>query len=101
MRACVLGDLYIFRQASVRTGICVFHTTSTQAAWCAHSCRTFAERSLLHRQAGHSQWAASKSTQTGQTYPYKHAEQFNTFRETISNKMCILCAACHASLRVL
>ena len=29
---------------------------------------------LLHRQAGHSQWAAMRSTQMGQTYPHKHAK---------------------------
>ena len=27
----------------------------------------------LHRQAGHTQWAAIRSNQTGQTYPHKHA----------------------------
>ena len=26
----------------------------------------------VHRQAGHTQWAAIQSNQTGQTYPHKH-----------------------------
>ena len=35
--------------------------------------RAAASHMCLHRQAGHTQWAAIRSNQTGQTYPHKHA----------------------------
>ena len=41
--------------------------------WHQLSASNTAQHSMcLHRQAGHAQWAAMKSTQTGQSYPHKH-----------------------------